>query len=238
MNRKPFQFKQFKIYHDRCSMRVGTDGVLLGAWANLSNTQSILDIGTGTGLIAIMAAQRNEIAKIDAVEIEDNAFEQALENITKCNWNERISVHHQSIQNFSVSTKTQYDIIISNPPFFLAGSKSDNHARNLARHAHSLTQNDLLEAVQKLLSPEGIFAVILPINEGLDFIEIAVKFSLFVNRLTHVKPKINKPFERLLIEFSRIKKERIENKLIIQYDNRNHYTPDYVDLTKQFYAIM
>lgn len=239
MHRKPFQFKQFEIYHDKCSMKVGTDGVLLGAWADISETTKILDIGTGTGLIAIMLAQRTlKNVIIDAVEIEGNAYEQALENRDSCIWKDQINIHHSSIQEYSDTTTSKYDLIISNPPFFLTGSKSESHQRNIARHTQTLTQEDLIFSVNQLLSPSGRFALILPVEEGRALITKAYQSNLYCSRLTKVKPKANKPFERLLMEFTRYEKKINQSELVIQYEKRNDYTPAYIKLTSEFYTIM
>ncbi|MDH5365799.1 MAG: methyltransferase [Cyclobacteriaceae bacterium] len=239
MHRKPFHFKQFKIYHDKCSMKVGTDGVLLGAWADTSGTTKILDIGTGTGLIAIMLAQRTlKNVIIDAVEIEENAYEQALENRDNCIWKNQINIHHSSIQEYADTTTSNYDLIISNPPFFLTGSKSKDIHRNIARHTQTLTQEDLISSVSQLLSPLGRFALILPVEEGKIFITRANQSNLYCSKITKVKPKINKPFERMLMEFTRVEKKVNFSELVIQHENRNDYTSAYVDLTRGFYTIM
>ena len=239
MTRKPFHFKQFSIFHDRCSMKVGTDGVLLGAWATVEGAQSILDIGTGTGMIAIMAAQRtNGLSNIDGIEIDNDAYSQAQENVNNSKWKELITVHHTSIQEFSITCQKQYDLIISNPPFFLAGTQSGSEKRNTARHATLLTHSDLLRSVNKLLKPDGKFSLILPLEEGQLFNEQAKVSGLFCTRLTKVKPKKEKPYERLLIELSRQNLSIIENELTIQFDKRNNYTPEYYELTREFYTIM
>ena len=208
MSRKPFHFKQFDIYHDKCSMKVGTDGVLLGAWASVYDCKRLLDIGTGSGLIAIMAAQRtSNNVLIDGVEIESNAYSQAVENVNNCTWQNRIKIHQTSIQQYSEFCSYKYDIIISNPPFFLSGSKSDDTNRNTARHSDALTQHQLIEAVKKLLADNGKFNIILPLKEGNEFVSTAKTNGLYCNRLTKVKPKIDKQIERILIEFSRKENE-------------------------------
>ena len=148
-----FEFKQFSINQDQCGMKVCTDGVLLGAWANLDNKLTALDIGTGTGIIAIMLGQRGtELTNITGVEIDEASFYQAKENINLAPWREKLSVVHQSIQDFSMEVEEQFDLIISNPPFFTGGTLSESQAKNNVRHTVKLPHSDLLRAVKKLLS--------------------------------------------------------------------------------------
>lgn len=235
--RKPFRFKQFEIYHDQCAMKVGTDGVLLGAWATVKEASKVLDIGTGTGMIAIMLAQRCQTAtQIHGVELNQEAYQQALENQDNCPWKERVEIFHQKIQDFQSQEK--YDVIVSNPPFFLAGTKSHNHQRNQARHTNELPFDDLLKSVDRLLSQKGKFSVILPYQEGKLFEEKALEYKLYCVRKTAVRSKKEKPLERFLLEFERENKAVQEDELIIQYEQRNHYTEDYIALTKDFYLNM
>ncbi len=235
--RKSFRFKQFEIYHDQCAMKVGTDGVLLGAWATIKGDKNVLDIGTGTGLIAIMLAQRCPTAgEIHGVELDEAAYFQALENRDNSPWANRIDVFHTKIQDFDNIVK--YDLIVSNPPFFLAGTKSLNQQRNQARHTNELPFEELLKSVAKLLTNEGRFSIILPYEEGKLFEQQAINYQLYCNRKTAVRSKKEKPLERLLLEFERQDKPIQENELTIQYEQRNDYTEDYIALTKDFYIIM
>ncbi len=241
MRRKPFHFKQFSIYHDRCAMKVGTDGVLLGAWTPVNNAKRILDIGTGTGVIAIMLAQRSkQKAAIDAIEIDETAYHQAVENINNCQWKDQIIAHHISLQKFSPSRPLKkYDLIVSNPPFFLQGSKPLGNNRTNARHTDSLSHNDLITCSMALLNKNGILSVILPLVEGNKFIKIAEEAGLHCQRYVEVKPKADKQVERLLLTFSKSKPSKvIKEELIIQYEKRNDYTPEYIALTEGFYTIM
>lgn len=235
----PFRFKQFEIYHDECAMKVGTDGVLLGAWAVIDEAERILDIGTGTGLIAIMCAQRTKNAIIDALDIDEAAFRQATKNIALSPWHNRISLELKPAQNFTnEENKFQYQSIVCNPPFFNNGTASHIKNRHLARHTVTLPYADLLRAVQHLLHPTGYFSVILPHEEGLDFIKMAADFQLFPSRLTAVHAKAEKPIERLLIAFQKEKKPLQSDTLVIQFEARNDWTPAYIALTKDFYLKM
>jgi len=228
----PFQFKHFSISQDNTAMKVGTDGVLLGAWSAATDG-NVLDIGTGTGLIAIMLAQRSKTALIDAVEVETEAYHQAKENIFACNWTNRISALHISIQKFRPTKK--YDLIISNPPFFVASTKAPNQERNTARHTDTLSFDDLIAAVNQLLHADGVFSLILPINEADLFTDLATIQQLFLNRKCIIKPNPTKPAKRVLMEFSFSKTDILFEELTIETDTRHHYTKEYISLTKEFY---
>jgi tRNA1Val (adenine37-N6)-methyltransferase len=235
---KPFQFKQFHINQDRCAMKVGTDGVLLGAWVDTSEATKILDIGAGTGVIAIMLAQRTETANIDAVEIDEIASVQAQENIDGSPFASRINLENVSIQDYAKNANQKYDLIVSNPPFFSGGTFSSNQDKNNVRHTVKLPHGDLLLATHKLLNPKGKFCVILPFIEGLRFIDIAKSYHFYCTRLTEVLPKADKGVERLLIELKLEEQPTLQNQLIIQHQKRNDFTAEYQQLTKDFYTIL
>jgi tRNA1Val (adenine37-N6)-methyltransferase len=238
MSTQPFEFKEFKIYQDKSLMKIGTDGVLLGAWANIHQTQRALDIGAGTGVIAIMLAQRKQDLQVDAVEIDEASFLQCRENMEKSPWSERLQVFHQSIQEYSQATQEKYDLIISNPPFFSGGTLSASNGRNKVRHTVKLPNGELLRAVRKLLLPQGRFSLILPYLEGLRFQELALSYNLHCSRITEVRPKAEKPIERLLLEFAKEEVEMEKKELVIQYEGRNNYTEGYIELTRDFYLFM
>ena len=227
-----FQFKQFTIQQNTSAMKVGTDGVLLGAWSRIKEG-NLLDIGTGTGLIVLMLAQRSTTALIDAIEIEQEAFFQAKENISNSNWSNRITAQHCSIQDYQ--PKKKYHTIISNPPFFINSTKAPNSKRNTARHTDSLSLNDLLIAVIRLLKSDGIFSLILPPTEAKHFIKLAEEQNLFLNRECIVKPNPAKPSKRVLMEFAFSQNEPITEELTIETETRHQYTKDYISLTQDFY---
>lgn len=227
-----FRFKQFTIHQDRTPMKVGTDGVLLGAWADVEEARRILDIGTGTGLIALMAAQRNPSAAIDALEIEPQAYQQAQENIAATPWADRISVFNQALQLFH--SLNRYDCIICNPPYFTKSTKAVTQGRTIARHNDTLPLCDLITHTIRLLHPEGIFCAILPINEAEELIELGEQHQLFLQRITRVHPTPTKPPKRYLLQFGFQRKSLIENPLIIEFE-RHLYSPEYAHLTAPFY---
>lgn len=227
-----FQFKQFTIHQDRTPMKVGTDGVLLGAWADVAQAQRILDIGTGTGLIALMAAQRNQTACIDALEIENNAYIQAQENISASPWAKRIKVYQQALQSYFPTYK--YDCILCNPPFFTQSTKAPDKGRTLARHNDTLPLPDLVKHVVRLLKPQGIFCVILPVNESMQLIQFSKPYKLFPEHITRILPTPEKPPKRYLIRFGFQANEILEDELILEF-SRHQYSSEYLHLTAPFY---
>ncbi len=235
---KPFQFKQFTVNQDRCAMKIGTDSVLLGAWASLNhNPFSVLDIGAGTGVLSLMIAQRSNAELIDALEIDSDAYEQCVENFEQSTWGDRLFCYHASLDEFTDEIDDQYDLIISNPPFYSEDSKTNIPERDLARFQDAMPFQHLLQCASKLLSENGLFSVIIPYKEEQNFIQLASDFSLFPNRILHVKGAENTPIKRSLIEFSFIEETVKYSNLIIETE-RHNYTKEYIDLTKDFYLKM
>jgi len=233
-----FQFKQFTIQQDKAAMKVGTDGVLLGSWVNLNeNVFSVLDIGAGTGLIALMMAQRSNAELIDAIELDDNAYEQTVENFENSDWGDRLFCYHASLQEFANEIDDKYDLIISNPPFYTSTYKELSKERAMARHTEMLTYHELLSSVTKLLSEEGSCAFIIPFEGATNFMALAKDNNLFPNRITNVKGTKNSKFKRSLIQFSFLEKPIEKNELIIEIE-RHKYTPEYIELVKNFYLRM
>lgn len=229
-----FRFKQFTIHHDQCAMKVGTDGVLLGAWAPVDDAQKMLDIGTGSGVIAIMLAQRQPNAQVHAVEIDEKACQQASRNMEECVWSSALSVHETSIQDYASRTDELYDLIVSNPPFFSGGVFSANQDRTMVRHTVKLPHGDLLRSVRALLAPEGKFCVILPFIEGLRFVEMAGHYNIHCTRITEVVPVKNKPANRVLLQFEHQAKELVKDRLSIR-EKPDEFTTEYKAMTSAFY---
>ena len=233
-----FKFKEFTVNQDRCAMKIGTDGVLLGAWTSVGHKPfSILDIGTGTGILSLMLAQRSFAEAIEAIEIDDDAFEQAAENFENSPWGDRLFCYHAGFIEFVEEIDDKYDLIISNPPFYSEDYKTDDAKRDLARFTDALPFEHLLFGTAKLLSENGKASFIIPFSEEDHFITLASKFSLFPNRITRVKGTPSTDIKRSLLEFSFSKTDIETSELIIEI-GRHDYTEDYINLTKNFYLKM
>ncbi|MCP4123073.1 MAG: methyltransferase [Bacteroidetes bacterium] len=235
-----FHFKQFSIADDRCAMKVGTDGVLLGAWCDVDSASNILDIGSGSGLIALMLAQRNPEASITAVEIDKNAASQAAENVKNSPWQSRIDVIHAAVQDMLPDHKKEFDLIVCNPPFF-AASRSTIAAgdhRRLARNDEQLPLGELFSVASELLTGHGKMSVVIPVNRKDEITEIAHQNDLHPSRITYVIPKTGKDCHRILMSFCLIASSLQEDELILQKsEKRNDFTEDYIGLTKDFHTI-
>lgn len=230
-----FRFKQFSIQQDQCAMKVGTDGVLLGAWTPTKhNPQSVLDIGTGTGLIALMLAQRTNASQIDAIEIDEAAFEQAVANFEASPWGDRLYCFHAGLDELIEDPEDEYDLIVSNPPFFDNSYLSGNPQRDQARSRLSLEFGDLVEAADLLLSENGVLSVILPYTDSEEFIALAAASGLFPFKITNVRGQAGSKIKRSLMAFSRVERNPERGELIIELA-RHQYTDEYTELTKDFY---
>lgn len=234
MESKPFKFKNFSVAQDRTTHKVGTDSVLLGAWVNIrQNDKFVLDIGTGSGVIALMLAQRtNQEAKIDAVDIEANDVEQATENAWTSPWPDKIAVYLAPVQQFE--PQRHYDLIVTNPPYFVNSLLPPDKKRSRARHTNTLPFEDLLKSISRLLDNRGRAAVILPPAEGSRFLKLAQTFKLFPIRKTSFRSRPHKPVERLLLELAFEGECSTEGELILYAESRT-WAPDYQDLVKEFY---
>jgi tRNA1Val (adenine37-N6)-methyltransferase len=234
-----FQFKQFSLEQDRCAMKIGTDGVLLGAWTPIINNPfSILDIGAGTGVIALMLAQRSNAEQIDALEIDEEAYEQSVDNFENSSWSDRLFCFHAGLDEFMEEPEDEYDLIVSNPPFYTDDYKSENEQRDLARFADAMPFEDLIEAADLLLSENGIFALIIPFKEEESFLALAKEFELYPLKITRVKGTPTTEIKRSLLAFSRIEKIDFTTDELIIETARHIYTPEYIELTKDFYLKM
>lgn len=234
-----FQFKQFSLEQDQCAMKIGTDGVLLGAWTPIENNPySILDIGTGTGIIALMLAQRCSANQIDALEIDENGYEQATDNFENSPWNDRLFCFHAGLDEFVEEPEDEYDLIVSNPPFYSEDYKSDNEQRDLARFQDAMPFEDLIEAAALLLSENGIFSVIIPFKEEENFLALAKEYELFPLKITRVKGTPITEIKRSLLAFSRSESPNFPIDELIIETARHIYTAEYIALTKDFYLKM
>jgi len=234
MSNDYFRFKKFTIHQNRCSFKVGTDGVLLGALADIHGNGWLLDIGTGTGLIAIMAAQRTN-CRIVAIEPDYNSYIQACENVSACPWSDRITVENCSFSEYYLNTGRKFDFIITNPPYFSNSLPNPDPAKAGARHAYSLSFDQLAGGCEKLLTAEGSLNIILPYAEGTQFIACAAEKGLFCNKIIKVKAFPSGPVIRLIMKFEKIKKQLHESFLTIETGKRHEYTSEYMIATKDFY---
>ena len=229
-----FQFKQFTVSHDKCGMKVGTDGVLLGAWVDVSRAKKILDIGTGTGLLALMTAQRS-VAHIVALEIDEHAAKQAEENISSSPWADRIEIVKTDFKEYVSDDK--FDVVISNPPYFVDSLASPDDQRTMARHSGDLTYTELLKGVSRVLSIDGAFSVIIPIETADSFKDIAELCGLFPCRQLLVITRPGGAPKRALVTFSFVKQVCEINYLLIE-EARHQYSKEYIALTKDYYLKM
>lgn len=218
-------------------MKIGTDGVLLGAWASLEHfPDSILDIGTGTGLIALMLAQRSDAELIDALEIEENAYEQSVENFENSDWGDRLFCYHAAFDEFveEMQDEEKYDLIISNPPFYSENYKTGDEYRDQARFADALPLTELIQGASHLLSENGHLDLIIPFSEERKALEITSSHNLFPNKITRVKGTANSPIKRSLISFNFQKSETVIDELTLEI-SRHHYTEEFKELVQDFY---
>jgi tRNA1Val (adenine37-N6)-methyltransferase len=235
MSESSFRFKQFTVHQDRCAMKVGTDGILLGAWASAVEPCCCLDIGTGTGLIALMLAQRFPAAFVDAVECESQAAQLAGENFRNSPWSDRLNLVEGRIQAFA-PLKT-YDLIVSNPPWFRRSLISGTAVKTLARHDESLPTHELFQAVHRLLTPSGTFCLIAPADDEEHLMTVAREQGLFPTRTCDVIPRPGRPAGRVLMAFEShaVASGVVRETLIVETDVRHQYTEEFRQLTRDFY---
>lgn len=230
-----FRFKQFEVCHGGCAMKVGTDGVLLGAWCRVYGVKSkVLDAGTGSGLIALMLAQRFADAQIDAIDIDPAAINQAEENFARSPWYNRLICKQIALQDLAQSG-CLYDAIVSNPPYFINSLKNPNIQRQTARHTDTLSYEELLNASKILLQEDGSLSLILPAEAEEDILTLAAKTGFFPTRLVHVYSKPGKPVKRLLIELRKRKGSPCEQSQFYIESDSSPRSDEYTALTKDFY---
>lgn len=228
-----FDFKQFRVYQEKAAFKVGTDAVLLGAWADPSSASSILDIGTGTGLLALMMAQKSP-AEITAIEPDGQSYEEAVSNAGISPWSHRINIINTSLQDYCPSPRG-FDLIISNPPYYRRSLHNKDERLSRTRHDYGLSPQSLLEGAGRLMSTGGIFCLVLPYAESALFIAEASDYGLYCNRMLKVKPLPSSPVKRVLMEFGREKKELHQSFITIEKGERHEYTDAYRKLTAGYY---
>lgn len=236
MSNPYFQFKQFTVWHDKCAMKVGTDGVLLGAWTSVQNAHKILDVGTGTGLVALMLAQRSlPDADIVALEIDETAAGQARDNVTRSPWKERVEVVQADFRSYQSSDK--FDVVVSNPPYFVDSLECPDRQRNAARHNDSLTYEELLEGVAGLLAEDGAFTIVIPVDVADRVKMIAAVKNLYAVRQLNVITKPGGVPKRTLITFTFSNQECVVEELLTELA-RHQYSEEYIALTREYYLNM
>jgi tRNA1Val (adenine37-N6)-methyltransferase len=226
-----FRFQQFEVQQDRCAMKVGTDGILLGAWAPLGQAARILDIGTGTGLLALMAAQRCPQAQIDAVEVEPQAAEQARENVQRSPFGDRIRVLQGKVQDLPGAAC--YDHIICNPPYYQQGLAPPAEGRRMARHAHSLSYPELIKNIGRLLAPDGKSSLILPVHSFSSFLSLAAEQNLFPSSILSLRSHPHKAVKRCLFTLDHKPKTAFQKEMSVHQGQS--YSKAFRALTKDFY---
>lgn len=230
---KRFHFKHFSLYHDRSTMKVGTDAVLLGAWAEVQPTDWVLDIGTGCGILPLMLAQKG-ITKVHAVDLDEASALEAAENFQASQWSRQLFAFHADIRKFTM--QCTYDLIISNPPFFINSYKSDTDRKNQTRHTDtSLSFVELASAVKRLLKPEGRFVLVLPERESHDFIPIAEKYHLYVHQCQQIIPMEGKEPNRVNLELRFGKPETVQVTELVMRKADNSFTEAYNEVVKPYY---
>ncbi len=229
-----FQFKQFTVWHDKCAMKVGTDGVLLGAWAQVEEAHHILDIGTGTGLVALMLAQRSSAnSSVVALEIDETAVLQARENVNRSPWKDRVEVVQADFRNYRSDKK--FDVIVSNPPYFIDSLECPDEQRATARHAITLTYEELLRGSVDLLSPEnGKLTIVIPMNVVEKVKGLASTCGLYLNRQLLVITKPGGEPKRTLLTFT-FQQQECQEEVLLTEISRHQYSPEYIALTREYY---
>ena len=235
MSNPYFRFKQFTVWHDRCAMKVGTDGVLLGAWATASVCRSILDVGTGTGLIALMLAQRCRMATIDAIEIDPDACAQAAENVSASPFAQQIRIHHASFQEFTKKTHQLFDLIVANPPYFVQSLKCPEVKRRIARHNDALSPAVLLAGSSRLLTPNGRISLIFNFLNHKEVLQQAVQNNLCCLRRTEIIPVEGAQPKRILMEFALIQQHPVQRDTLTLTNAKHRRTEAYQALASDFY---
>lgn len=231
-----FEFKKFKVFHDQCAMKIGTDGVLLGAWTCFGQTRTILDIGTGSGLIALMAAQRTENAQIWGIDIDSEATEQAKANADRTPWHKRLHFICKDIRSFEPENPGRFECIVCNPPFYQHALSSPDTKRNTARNTSVLPFSELISTVIRLLDKNGRFSVILPTSVSDEFMQLCWESGLNLSRKTLVYTKEGKSPKRILLEFSESKPHVYPSTShLIMKKSDDSPTKEYRELTEDFY---
>ncbi|MEZ5196637.1 MAG: methyltransferase [Bacteroidales bacterium] len=232
--RKPFQFKQFNLMDEKSAMKLSTDAVLLGSLIQPVKTGFVLDIGTGSGIISLMIAQQSDTV-IDAIDIDPDSIEEARLNFQNSKWKSQLNAVHCSLKDFVNTSSKQYDLVVSNPPYFSNSFKSPDLSRTISKHNDQLSRHELLHGADQHLHPQGSFWVIIPFDGVSSFSELAKSAGLYLQQEFVIFPKRNKPANRVVMEFRKNKPKEIESKKLIIRNLNGSYTNKYKMVTKDFY---
>jgi len=234
MDSRPFFFKKFGLFHHRSTMKIGTDAILLSRWVEVSENDDVLDIGTGCGLIPLMLAQKG-IKSADAVEIDHDSYEEAAQNFSNSAWKSQLFAINDDIKHYSCVSDKKYDLIVSNPPFFFGDNIPEKSKKSLARHTNTLSYNDLLVSVKRLLKPEGRFALVLPARESLTFLKDAENQGFYLQKEMKIVPIEGKESNRINMQLVVNQVDAIESETFVLRHQDHHFTKEYKDFLKDYY---
>lgn len=234
MDSRPFFFKKFGLFHHRSTMKIGTDAILLGRWTEVSENDNVLDIGTGCGLIPLMLAQKG-IKSADAVELDNDSYEEAAQNFNNSAWNSQLSAIHDDIKHYAEICKKKYDLVVSNPPFYFGDNIPEKAKKGLARHTNTLSYNDLLSSVKKLMKPDGRFSLVLPAIESKTFLKDAENQGFFLKKELLIVPIEGKEPNRINMQLVVNQVDKVESKTFVLRNTDHSFTKEYKDFLKDYY---
>jgi len=234
MDCRPFFFKKFGLFHHRSTMKIGTDAILLARWTEVSDNDDVIDIGTGCGLIPLMLAQKG-IKSADAVEIDNDSYEEAAQNFSNSAWNSRLSAIHDDIKNYAEICEKKYDLVVSNPPFYFGDNIPEKAKKGLARHTNTLSYNDLLSAVKKIMKPEGRFSLVLPAIESKTFLKDAENQGFYLEKELLIVPIEGKEPNRINMQLVVSQVDNIKTETFVLRHPDHSFTKEYKDFLKDYY---
>ena len=234
MDQRPFFFKRFALFHHRSTMKIGTDAILLGRWVEVNGDDEVLDIGTGCGLLPLMLAQKG-IKSADAVEIDQDSYEEAAQNFSNSAWKSRLFAINDDIKRYAESCTKKYDLVVSNPPFFFGDNIPEKEKKGLARHTNTLSYNDLLVSVKKLLKPDGRFALVLPARESLTFLKDAENQGFFLKKEMKIVPIEGKEPNRINMQLVVNQVDKVESETFVLRHPDHSFTKEYKEFLKDYY---
>ena len=234
MDQRPFFFKRFALFHHRSTMKIGTDAILLGRWVEVNENDEVLDIGTGCGLLPLMLAQKG-IKSADAVEIDHDSFEEAAQNFSNSAWKSRLFAINDDVKHYAEHRTKKYDLVVSNPPFFFGDNIPEKEKKGLARHTNTLSYNDLLVSVKKLLKPDGRFALVLPARESLTFLKDAENQGFFLKKEMKIVPIEGKEPNRINMQLVVNQADKVESETFVLRHPDHSFTKEYKEFLKDYY---